>query len=91
MTKTQFIDRVAGSAEADMSKKDTEALLEAMFAVMGQAVRNEGRFSYPGFGVFKLQERGARTGRNPQTGAPVEIKASRTVVFRAAPALKDSL
>ena len=91
MTKTQFIDQVAGSAEADMSKKDTEALLEAMFTVMGKAIRKEGRFSYPGFGVFKLQERGARTGRNPQTGAPVEIKASRTVVFRAAPALKDSL
>ena len=91
MTKTQFIDQVAGSAEADMSKKDTEALLDAMFAVMGKAVRDEGRFSYPGFGVLKLQERGARTGRNPQTGAPVKIKASRTVVFRPAPALKDSL
>ena len=91
MTKTQFIDRVAGSAEVGMSKKDTEALLEAMFAVMGKAVRDEGRFSYRGFGVFKLQERGARTGRNPRTGAPVEIKASWTVVFRAAPALKDRL
>ena len=91
MTKTQFIDQVARSAEADMSKKDIEALLEAMFTVMGQAVRNEGRFSYPGFGVFKLQERGARTGRNPQTGAPVKIKASRTVAFRPAPALKESL
>ena len=91
MTKTQFIDQVAGSGEGDMSKKDTEALLEAMFAVMGKAIRKEGRFSYPGFGVLKLQERGPRTGRNPQTGAPVEIRASRTVVFRAAPALKDSL
>ena len=91
MTKTQFIDQVAQSAEADMSKKDTEALLEAVFAVIGKAIRGDGRFSYPGFGVFKLQERGPRTGRNPQTGAPVDIKASRTVVFRAAPALKGGL
>ena len=91
MTKTQFIDQVAGSAEAGMGKKDTEALLEAMFAVMGKAIRDEGRFSYPGFGVFKLQERAPRTGRNPQTGQAVEIKASRTVAFRPSPTLKDSL
>ena len=91
MTKAQFIDQVAGSAEAEMSKKDTEALLKAMFTVMGKAIRGDGRFSYPGFGVFKLQKRGARTGRNPRTGAAVKIKASRTVVFRPAPSLKDSL
>ena len=91
MTKSQLVDQVARSAEAGVSKKDTEALLEAMFAVMGRAIRNEGRFSYPGFGVFKIQERTARTGRNPQTGAAIEIKASRTVAFRPSPALKNNL
>ena len=91
MTKAQLVDQVARTAEAGVSRKDAEALLETMFAVMGRAIRDDGRFSYPGFGVFKIQERSARTGRNPQTGAAIGIKASRTIAFRPAPALKNNL
>ena len=89
MTKAQLIDQVAGAG--DLSKKDAEALVHAVFAAVGKAVREEKRFSYPGFGTFTLQERSARKGRNPRTGDDIQIKASRTVGFKPAPALKDSL
>ena len=89
MTKGQFIDQIAGAG--GLSKKDTEAILAAAFATVGKAVREEKRFSYPGFGTFTLQERSARKGRNPRTGDDIQIKASRTVGFKPAPALKDSL
>ena len=89
MTKGQFIDRVAGAG--GLSKKDAETILAAAFATVSKAVREEKRFSYPGFGTFTLQERSARKGRNPRTGDDIHIKASRTVGFKPAPALKDSL
>ena len=89
MTKAQLIDRVAGVGS--LSKKDAGALVEAVFTVAGKAVREEKRFSYPGFGTFRLQERPARKGRNPRTGETLAIKASRTVGFKPAPALRDSL
>ena len=89
MTKAQLIDQVAGVGS--LSKKDAEALVEAVFTVVGKAVREEKRFSFPGFGTFRLQERPARKGRNPRTGETLAIKASRTVGFKPAPALRDSL
>ena len=89
MTKAQLIDQVAGSG--GLSKKDAETLVEGVFTVVGKAVREEKRFSFPGFGTFRLQERPARKGRNPRTGETLAIKASRTVGFKPAPALRDSL
>ena len=89
MTKAQLIDRVAGVGS--LSKKDAEALVEAVFTVVGKAVCEEKRFSFPGFGTFRLQERPARKGRNPRTGETLAIKASRTVGFKPAPAFRDSL
>ena len=89
MTKAQLIDRVAGAG--GLSRKEAEALVDALFAAVGKAVREEKRFSYPRFGTFTLQERSARKGRNPRTGDDIQIKASRTVGFKPAPTLKDSL
>ena len=74
-----------------LSKKDTEAILQAAFATMSQAIREDKRFSYPRFGTFALRERTARQGRNPNTGETMAIKASRSVGFKPAPALKGSL
>lgn len=91
MTKPEFIDQVVRQAGSGVSKKDTEALLDAMFAEIGKAIREQKRFSYPGFGTFTIKQRAARGGRNPQTGAAIKIKASQTVAFKPAPALKDSL
>ncbi|MDE0206652.1 MAG: HU family DNA-binding protein [Candidatus Tectomicrobia bacterium] len=89
MTKAEFIDQVADSG--GLTKKDTEAVLEAVFATMSKAVREETRFSYPGFGTFTIRERAARSGRNPRTGETIAVKATRTVGFKAAPALKATL
>ena len=91
MTKPEFIDEVVRTTGAGLSKKDTEALVDAAFKVVGKAIREQKRFAYPGFGIFTVKQRAARAGRNPQTGATIRIKASQTVAFKPAPALKDSL
>lgn len=91
MTRKQLIDRVVESSEVSLSKKAAGDVLDSLFGVMGRAVREEGRFAWPGFGTFTLRERAARKGRNPRTGETMDVKASRTVGFKAAPALKDGL
>ena len=54
-------------------------------------IKKEKRFAYPGFGTFTVRARKARTGRNPQTGEAIKIKASKTVGFKPAPTLKNTL
>ncbi|UCD85979.1 MAG: HU family DNA-binding protein, partial [Deltaproteobacteria bacterium] len=75
----------------DLSKAATEKLIDEAFSAIAGAIRKDKRFSYPGFGTFTVRSRKARTGRNPQTGATIHIKASKTVGFKPAPGLKDSL
>ena len=89
MTKAELIDAVQ-SATGE-SKKRTADIVDAVFGAVGSAVSNDGRFSYPGFGTFTVRERKARTGRNPRTGESIKIPASKTVAFKPAPSLKDSL
>ena len=91
MTKTEFIDQVVESAGVEISKKDAAGVLDTIFSVIGKTIKDEKRFSYPGFGTFTVKERSARKGRNPRTGAAIDIKASKTVGFKAAPGLKQSL
>ena len=89
MTKAEFIDAV--NARVGGSKKDTAALIDATLDAVSGAIRDEGRFTYPGFGTFKVKERAARQGRNPQTGATIQIPASKSVGFKPSATLKDSL
>ena len=56
-----------------------------------KAIKKEKRFAYPSFGTFTVRTRKARKGRNPQTGEEIKIKASKTVGFKPAPTLKNSL
>ena len=94
MTKFELINAVNSAAEEkgiDITKKDTGDLIDAIFEVVSQAVKDEGRFSYPNFGTFTVKERKARQGRNPRTGDVIEIPASKTVNFKPAPTLKDLL
>ena len=91
MTKAEFIDQVVRSSATRLSKKDTEALVDVVFAEMGKAIAQGKRFAYPGFGTFTLRERAARKGRNPRTGEAMRIKASRTVGFKPAPTFRQSL
>ncbi|MBJ81137.1 MAG: integration host factor [Myxococcales bacterium] len=92
MTKAELIERIHGNMKnADLTKKLTGELVDAVFTNLSWAIKKEKRFSYPGFGTFTVRNRKARKGRNPQTGELIKIKASKSVGFRAAKALKDVL
>ena len=92
MTKDQLIESVQKSCDGDnISKRLIGDMLDAAFESIQKAVKKNKRFSYPGFGTFVVRNRKARKGRNPQTGAEMQIKASKTVGFKPAPKLKNSL
>lgn len=91
MTKAEFVDEVIKSSGVELSKKDAAGVLDTVFSAISNAIKDENRFSYPGFGTFTVKERSARKGRNPRTGAAINIKASKTVGFKPAPNLKQSL
>ena len=92
MTKDQLVESVKKSCDGDdISKRLTGDMLDAAFQSIQKAIKKNKRFSYPGFGTFLVRNRKARKGRNPQTGAEIQIKASKTVGFKPAPKLKNSL
>ena len=92
MTKDQLIESVKKSCNGDdISKRLTGDVLDAAFQSIQKAIKKNKRFSYPGFGTFLVRNRKARKGRNPQTGAEIQIKASKTVGFKPAPKLKNLL
>lgn len=88
-TKAEMIDAVAGAA--DVSKADAERTLGAFFEYVVTQTKSGDSVAFPGFGKFSTTERAARTGRNPQTGEPVQIKASTAMKFTASSALKAAL
>ena len=89
MNKTELIAAVAD--KADISKADAGAAIDALLEVVGKALKKKDKVSLVGFGTFMVRERAARTGRNPKTGAPLKIKASKTPSFKAGKALKDAI
>jgi len=91
MTKAELINAVAAAKAMpkDISKKTVQAVIDETFEQMKKSIKKEERFSFPGFGTFNKKKRAARTGRNPQTGDKIKIKAQTTVTFRPAQALKD--
>ena len=87
MNKTELIAAIAERAE--ISKKDAEKALKAFTeAVADELVKGE-KVQLVGFGTFEVSERAAREGRNPKSGGPMKIEASRTPKFKAGKALKD--
>ncbi len=92
MTKDQLIAEILKTCKKDdLSKRAVNDILDATFSSIGKSIKKEKRFAYPGFGTFTVRNRKARKGRNPQTGAEIKIKASKTVGFKPAPTLKSSL
>lgn len=89
MNKTQLVDVVA--KEAELKKKDAEAAVNAAFAAICDALADGDKIQLVGFGTFEVKERAAREGRNPSTGAKIEIPASKSVGFAASKALKEKL
>ncbi len=92
MTKAEFIDKIKGiDGGPELTKKQAGILLDGFFGILADAVVEGERFSYPGFGTFHVKTRKARPGRNPRTKEVIEIPASKTVTFKAAPSFKDRL
>ena len=89
MTKADFINNVMSATGT--SKKDAALLVETTFNNLANAISNDGKFSYPGFGTFTVKNRAARQGRNPQTGETIQIAASKNVGFKASSNLKGLL
>jgi DNA-binding protein HU-beta len=89
MTKGELVEAVAKSAH--ISKLAAGDAVDATFENIGKAIKKSKRFQVPGFGTFTVRSRKARKGRNPQTGALISIKASRTIGFKPAPLLKKGL
>ncbi|HON24409.1 MAG TPA: HU family DNA-binding protein [Myxococcota bacterium] len=91
MTKAELIDEIRGAKGIDLTKKQTEQVVGAVFDTIREAIKRDQRFSYPGFGTFTVRTRKARKGRNPKNGQEITIPASNTVGFKPAPKLKNSL
>lgn len=89
MNKTQLIEKIA--AQADISKKAAGEALEAFMDSIGGALEDGESVTLPGFGTFSPRERAARSGRNPQTGAAIQIAASTSAGFKQGKSLKDRL
>jgi DNA-binding protein HU-beta len=89
VNKAQLTDAVA--AATDSSKAEAGRAVEATLSAIGSALAGGDSVSLVGFGTFSVRHRAARMGRNPQTGASIQIQASKSVGFKAGKALKESL
>lgn len=89
MNSADIADKVA--AEAGITKTQAKSIVDGVFAAITAAAKAGDEVSIPGFGKFKVQNKPARTGRNPSTGATIQIAASKKVNFTAAKALKDAV
>ena len=89
MNKTQLIDLIA--EKADLSKAQAKLALEATLEGVTDALKDGDQVQLIGFGTFKVNHRAARIGRNPQTGAEVQIAAANVPAFVSGKALKDAL
>ena len=87
MTKAELVEDVARAAE--LTKKDAERLVEIVFESISDTLNQGEKIELRGFGSFRVRERGARRGRNPKTGDPVDIPAKRVPYFKPGKELKE--
>jgi DNA-binding protein HU-beta len=89
MTKSQWIEKAA--KQSGISKKDLGAAYDALYVAFEDTLISGESVQITGFGTFAVREKAAYTARNPKTGEPVEIPASRRVVFLPGKTLKDKI
>lgn len=87
MNKSELIEKVA--AESGVTKADAGRVLEAITNTIGNELKNGGNVALVGFGTFQVTAKAARTGRNPATGAEIQIAARNAPAFKAGKGLKD--
>lgn len=88
MNKTQLVDEIAEAA--DISKAAAGRALDAFTDTVTAALKDGDQVALVGFGTFAVRDRAARSGRNPQTGATIQIAAAKVPAFKAGKALKDA-
>lgn len=89
MNKTELVAAVATKTE--LSKKDAEAAVKAVFDAVTEALADGEKVALVGFGTFDVKTRAARTGKNPRTGEAIEIPEAKVPSFKAGSALKDAV
>ncbi|AZZ95937.1 HU family DNA-binding protein [Pseudoalteromonas rubra] len=89
MNKAQLVEKMA--ADAEISKAAAARALEAFTGAVTQSLKDGNSVALVGFGTFSVKERSARTGRNPQTGAEIQIPAANIPSFKAGKGLKDQV
>ncbi|MEY4950886.1 MAG: DNA-binding protein HU-beta [Pseudomonadota bacterium] len=89
MTKSELLGKLA--AEADLSKKQVEAVLLSLVDVAQKSIKKGDPIKLPGFGILRLRKMKARMGRNPQTGEAIKIPARKKVGFTVSKSFKDSV
>ena len=88
MNKSDLINKIAEGA--DITKASASRALDSLIESVTVELSNGGEVSLVGFGTYKVNERAARTGRNPQTGEAIQIAAAKVPTFKAGKALKDA-
>lgn len=89
MTKAELISAVAKGA--GITKKQADAALRSAISAVSGSLKKGERVAIPGFGIFTVRTRAARKGRNPRTGAVINIPARKVVTFRPAKDLRESI
>ncbi len=89
MKKSELVSALANTA--GMTQKDVSKVLDALTETITATLKKGEEIVLIGFGTFKVNTRAARTGRNPKTGAPLEIKACKVPSFKAGKGLKDAV
>lgn len=87
MTKADLIEEISQAAE--MSRKDSELIVETVFGSIVQSLKSGDKIEIRGFGSFRTRERKPRTGRNPKTGERVDVPAKKIPYFKPSKELKD--
>lgn len=89
MNKSELVDAIAESA--DISKAAAGRAIDAVVESVTNALKEGDQVTLIGFGTFSVKDRAARTGRNPQTGAEIQIAAAKIPSFKAGKGLKDAV
>lgn len=89
MNKGELVDKIAEGA--DISKAAAGRALDSLINTITNELASGGDVALVGFGTYKVNDRAARTGRNPQTGAEIQIAAAKVPAFKAGKALKDAV
>ena len=89
MTKAELVEEVAGMTQ--LTKKHAEIIVNTVFGSIVDSLRDGSKIELRGFGSFRVRSRGARIGRNPKTGAKVEVPAKRIPYFKPGKELRELL